>query len=122
MPNIALLVVPLLLLPACACLPAPGAQGAQDKAFAAALGRMCDVDRQAGLLGDADPLGLGAKRTAWITEHVDHPDIIELRVLLSVKDAPEQARMLRDRVKDAGLPGCALADDLARSGEGGLSP
>ena len=83
---------------------------------------MCDVDRQAGLSPDAEPLAVGAKRTAWITDNVPYPDVIELRTLMSVKGAAEQAGMLRDCARAAGLKGCALAESLARSGEGGLSP
>ena len=41
---------------------------------------------------------------------------------MSVKGAPEQACMLRDRARDLGVKDCALAESLAKTGEGGLSP
>jgi hypothetical protein len=123
MHKLAFFLVPLLALPACLMMPeAKGPSPEEARAFASALEKMCDVDRQAGLQADAEPLGVGAKRTAWITENVGNPDVIELRTLMSVKGAAEQATMLRARVKEAGLPGCALAETLARTGEGGLSP
>jgi hypothetical protein len=121
MRTLALLLVPLFPLTAC-MTPEAKSPTPEEREFAAALAKMCDVDRQAGLEGSADLLGLGPKRTAWITENVVQPDIIELRTLMSVKGAPEQAVMLRARVKDACLQGCALADSLAKTGEGGLSP
>ncbi len=115
-------MLPLIALPACFTTPAPKMSPQEERAFAAALTQMCDVDRQAGLEAGSEPLSLGPKRTAWITEHVPNPDVIELRVLMSVKDVPEQATMLRDRARDLGLKGCPLADSLAKTGEGGLSP
>lgn len=119
---LALVLLPLLALPACYTTPAPRMSPQEERAFAAALNRMCDVDRQAGLSEAGEPLALGPKRTAWITQNVDHPEIIELRVLMSVKGAPEQATMLRDRAASVGVKSCALADSLAKTGEGGLSP
>ena len=121
MRKLALFLLPLSSLIACRA-PEAKSPTAEEKEFTIALAKMCDVDRQAGLEASGDPLGLGPKRTAWITENVVHPDIIELRTLMSVKGAPEQAVMLRARVKDACLQGCALADALAKTGEGGLSP
>jgi hypothetical protein len=116
-------LIALLALSACYTTPPRCLSPQEEHAFAEALGRMCDVDRQAGLSSDAaDPLALGPKRTAWITEHVPNPEVIELRVLMSVKGAPEQATMLRDRAQALGLKSCPLADSLAKTGEGGLSP
>jgi hypothetical protein len=111
----------VLFVPAC-LVGAPKAPTADDRALAAAVARMCDVDRQAGLSADADPLAIGPKRTAWIAANVDHPDVIELRTLMSVKGAADQASMLRDRAQALGLASCPLADTLARTNEGGLSP
>ena len=66
------------------------------RAFSAAVATMCDVDRLAGLsAGGRSARRGGEARTAWITENVDNPDSIELRTLLSVKGAAEQAGMLR---------------------------
>ena len=119
-------LLPLLalasLLSACSSMPEPKAPAEDQKRFAAAVATMCDVDRLAGLTPDADPLGIGTKRTAWITEKVDNPDAIELRVLLSVKGASDQGHMLRARAKELGVERCALADTLEKTDVGGLSP
>jgi hypothetical protein len=123
MRQIILLFVPLLTLAACRSTPEARSPSTPDeRAFAAALVKMCDVDHQAGLASEGDPLGVGVKRTAWITENVGNPDVIELRTLMSVKEPAEQACMLRDRAKEMGISTCALAETLARTGEGGLSP
>ena len=105
------------------CHAAPEPQPPQPgQPFPQALTMMCDVDRLAGLTPDAEPLAVGPRRTAWISEHVDNPDAIELRTLMSVKGAAEQASMLRDRAKEAGVTRCALADTLEKTGLGGLAP
>lgn len=114
------LLVPFVLV-ACAA-PVAKAPDPSCAAFTEALTKMCDVDRLAGVTADSDPLGAGQKRTAWITAHVDNPDAIELRTLMSVKAPAEQAKMLRERGKEAGVARCALADTLEKSSEGGLSP
>ena len=49
-------------------------------------------------------------------------DAIELRVLISVKEPAEQARMLREQAKEVGLKTCALADTLEKSSGGGIAP
>jgi hypothetical protein len=112
------------VLTACASMSTsePKMPPAERHAFAAAITRMCDVDRQAGLSPDSDPLGIGSKRTAWISANVDNPNAIELRTLMSVKGASDQGCMLRDLAKDLGLSGCALAESMERTGEGGLLP
>ncbi len=117
----------LILLSACAlgaCMstPEPRAPAPAGQSFKEAISVMCDVDKLAGVDADADPLGAGVKRTAYVNAHVDNPDGIELRTLLSVKGAADQARMLRERAKEAGEARCALADTLEKSGTGGLSP
>jgi hypothetical protein len=123
MRQILLVLVPLLTLAACHGTPEAHTPTTPDeRAFATALVKMCDVDRQAGLAATGDPLGVGAKRTAWITENVGNPDVIELRTLMSVKDPADQACMLRDRAKEMGITSCALAETLARTNEGGLAP
>ena len=125
MRNLFVVVVVLALavaLSACVATPGPRAPEPPGQSFAAAVAMMCDVDRQAGLSADADPLGVGARRTAWITDKVDNPDAIELRTLLSVKGAAEQAQMLRARAKGCGVGACALADSLEKNEAGGLSP
>jgi hypothetical protein len=118
-----LFLVPFLALSACKMMPEAKCPSPEEqKAYAAALVKMCDVNRQAGLTPEGDLLGVGAKRTAWISDNVGNPEIIELRTLMSVKGAGDQATMLRERIKEAGIKGCPLADSLAQTGEGGLSP
>ena len=124
MRNFVVVVAVALAVPLAACrsTPEPRAAEAPGQSFAVAVAMMCDVDRQAGLSAEADPLGVGAKRTAWITDKVDNPDAIELRTYLSVKGAAEQARMLRARASGCGVGACALADSLEKNETGGLSP
>ncbi len=87
-----------------------------------ALITMCDVDKLAGLQGEPDSLVIGQKRTAFINQKVDNPDAIELRTLMSVKDAKTQAKMLREEAAEAKLKQCALADTLAQGELGGITP
>lgn len=112
----------LISLAACAATPAPKPPADACQPFAAAVGMICDVDRLGAIPAEADPLGAGPKRSAWIAQHVDNPDAIELRTLMSVKGAGEQAKMLREHAKEAGVARCALADALEQTGMGGLSP
>jgi hypothetical protein len=115
-------VLPLVAVAACAALPEAKTEIAPSgQTFPDAVAKICDVDRLA-RLGDDDSLELGLERSAWITEHVDHPEAIEIRVLLSVKGAGEQAEMLRAQARKVGLRSCALADSLEQRGTGGLSP
>jgi hypothetical protein len=116
------LVAVAVQLSACTSTPEPRAPEPPGQSFAAAMTVMCDVDRQAGLSAETDPLGVGAKRTAWIMDKVDNPDAIELRTLMSVKGAAEQARMLRGGAKGCGVAQCALADSLEKNDVGGISP
>ena len=116
-----LAVVPLAVA-ACTTTPVAKPPAQQGQPFAAAVGMICDVDRLGGISGESDALGAGPKRSAWLAEHVDNPDAIELRTLMSVKGAGEQAKMLREQANAAGVARCALADALEQSGIGGLSP
>ncbi len=121
----ALLALVAGALTSCVETPDPKTAAAEARSRAAladAITRMCDVDRHAGLKADADLLALGLKRSAWINEHVDNPDAIELRTRMSVKGAADQACLLRDKANEVGVTSCALADALATSGEGGLAP
>ncbi|WP_437523042.1 hypothetical protein WME79_33165 [Sorangium sp. So ce726] len=118
-------LLPLLLpafLSACSSAPEAKAPAPGGQTFPEAVAMMCDVDRRAGLDPEADPISVGQMRSAWITEHVESPDGIELRTMLSVKGAAEQGAMLREEAKKAGLARCALADSLEADGTGGLSP
>ncbi len=110
----------LLALPGCTT-PEPRAP-TQDKALAGAIQLICDVDRLAGVDADKDLLDAGARRSAYLDEHDTSPDGIELRTLLSVKGATDQAKMLRERAREVCNTGCALADTLDRTGMGGLTP
>ncbi len=83
---------------------------------------LCDVDKLAGIGNEEDPFEVGRKRTDWIRAHVENPDGIYLRTLLSVKGPTEQAVDLRQEAKEVGLARCALADDLEKRGLGGISP
>ncbi|WP_438032308.1 hypothetical protein [Sorangium sp. So ce204] len=119
------LLFPLLLLTslsACSSAPEAKAPAPGGQTFPEAVAMMCDVDTRAGLDPEADPISVGQMRSAWIGEHVESPDGIELRTMLSVKGAAEQGAMLREEAKKAGLARCALADSLEADGTGGLSP
>lgn len=83
---------------------------------------LCDVDRLAGINAEDDPLAAGRQRTEFIQSHVENPDGIYFRTMISVKGASEQAADLRAEAKEAGLSGCALADDLEKNGAGGIAP
>lgn len=87
-----------------------------------AMRALCDVDRLAGIGKEEDPFEVGRKRTDWIREHVENPDGIYLRTLISVKGPADQAVDLRAEAKEVGLGQCALADDLEKTGIGGISP
>lgn len=117
-----LALLPLTPLLACGPMPDAKAPAPTGQTFPQAVAMMCDVDKLAGTSADADPLGVGQKRSEWLGEHVENPDGIELRTLLSVKGAAEQGQMLRAKAKTVGLPACALADALEKDGAGGLSP
>ena len=91
-------------------------------AYRQAIEIICDVDRRAGLSDEEAPLEIGQKRSAWIAEHVEEPDAIYFRTMLSVKGPQEQSRMLRDEARKVGVARCALADSLQRDGTGGISP
>jgi hypothetical protein len=83
---------------------------------------ICDVDQLAGLSQDEDLLGVGQKRSEWLGAHIENPDGIYLRTVLSVKPAEEQAVELRKQAQKTGLPRCALAASIEQAGTGGLSP
>ena len=117
---LALLV--LLVLVGCASQAAPPAAPETGQSFPEALKMVCNVDALAGLSDEQDPLTIGQARTAWITEHVENPDGIELRTLVSVKGAEEQAKTIREKAKEVGIEKCPLADSIENAGAGGLSP
>ncbi len=87
-----------------------------------AMRALCDVDKLAGIAKEEDPFEVGRKRTDWIRQHVENPDGIYLRTLISVKGPTDQAADLRQEAKEVGLGQCALADDLEKTGLGGISP
>lgn len=115
-------LVALSLWAACGAPQQPAPAQPQGQSYEEAVKMMCDVDRLAALSPSDDPLGIGQQRTAWISEHVDNPDGIYLRTILSVKPAEEQAAELRNQAKKTGLARCALADSLDETGTGGISP
>lgn len=114
-----LLCLPFALLLACARTPPAEAPGPEQRET---VTRFCDVDALAHITPESEPLSVGARRTEWLTAHVDTPDGIYLRTMLSVKGAAEQAAMLREEAQRSGLAKCALADSLEAEGTGGLSP
>lgn len=115
----ALFRLPLALLVACSAAPPAASPGPEQRET---ITRFCDVDALAHIRAEDDPLTLGTRRTEWLTAHVDTPDGIYLRTLMSVKGAAEQAKMLREEAQRSGLSACALADSLEAEGAGGLSP
>jgi len=99
---------------------APAPEGGQS--YAQALEAMCDVDRRAGLSSEEDPITIGQRRSAWIADHVENPDGIYLRTMISVKGPEEQAVAMRAEARKVGIGRCALADAIERDGAGGISP
>lgn len=93
----------------------------QGQSYADALKVICDVDKRGAVATD-DPFEASRKRTEIIQAQVENPDAIYLRTMLSVKGAAEQGAELRKEAIDAGLKECALADDLEKTGIGGLAP
>ena len=114
----------LLLLALPACAPARPAKPPEPagQTYLQALEIMCDVDRLAGLSAAKEPLAIGGQRTAWLAEKVENPDGIEIKTMLSVKGAADQAHILREAAKIAGIDRCSLADALEKEGMGGISP
>jgi hypothetical protein len=114
---------PLTLCAACASsAPPPDAPPPGRQTFADAVKMICDVDQLAGLSPEEDVLVIGQKRSQWIEGHVEHPDGIYLRTVLSVKPAEEQAAEMRSQAQKVGLARCTLADSIAATGTGALSP
>lgn len=91
------------------------------QSYAEALRVMCDVDK-VGSIAEDDPFEAGRKRGEVISANVLNGDAIYFRTMLSVKGAAEQAADLRKEAKDCGIDRCALADNLEKTGAGGLSP
>jgi hypothetical protein len=113
----------LVALLALGCAPQPAENVAeQGQTFAQAMKLFCDVDGLAALSPDDDPIAIGQKRTAWITDKVENPDGIYLRTMLSVQPASDQAAELRKQAAKVGIAKCALADSVEKDGGGGLSP
>jgi len=83
---------------------------------------MCEVDARAGLSAEEDPLAIGQKRTAWLGDHIDNPDGIEFRTLVSVKGPEDQAKMIRAKAAELGMKECPLADSIEATSAGGISP
>jgi hypothetical protein len=101
--------------------PEPKEPEPSGQTYAEALRVMCDVDELGGISSD-DPFEAARKRTEIIQAKVENGDAIYLRTMLSVKGAAEQATELRSEAKEAGIGQCALADDLEKTGAGGIAP
>jgi len=103
-------------------IPPPKDPDLGGQSYPEALRAFCEVDKLAGIAGDEDIFEVGRKRTDWLRAHVENPDGIYLRTIISVKGPAEQAADLREEAKDHGLASCALADNLEKTGVGGISP
>jgi hypothetical protein len=104
------------LLPSSCGPRAPAAQEPEyrGQSHAAAMSLICDVDRLAGLSAELDPIEIGQRRHDWLSERVKNPDAIYFRVVMRTKSGPEQAAMLRNEARVAGLRRCPLADSVER--------
>ena len=71
---------------------------------------ICEVDTLAQIAAPDDPVSVDVDRFAWLEEHVDNPEGIYLRTVLSVKTPKDRACLLHDAVREVGLARCALAD------------
>ncbi len=105
----------LLLLVGCSSGTArpPATEPTGGQTYAEAISLLCQVDARAGLSGTEDPIELGQKRHAWLSERIKNPDGIYFYTLWRVKPPREQADTLRHEAKEAGLGACALAESLA---------
>ena len=113
-----------IVLAACGASQEPQPQAAPQngQTFADAVKLMCEVDQRAGLTAEEDPLAIGQQRSAWLADHIDNPDGIEFRTLVSVKGPEEQAQMIRAKAKEVGVEKCPLADSIEATSVGGISP
>ncbi|MFO0590431.1 MAG: hypothetical protein U0441_23005 [Polyangiaceae bacterium] len=110
-------------LAACAyTAPPPTDPEFRGQTYPQAMDAFCNVDRLAGVAKDEDAFEAGRKRNEWIRANVENPDGIYLRTILSTKGPVDQAKDLRDEAKDVGLTTCALADELEKTGMGGIAP
>lgn len=103
-------------------IPPPKEPEIGGQSYPEAIQAFCEVDKLAGIAADEDPFEVGRKRTEWLRAHVENPDGIYLRTVISVKGPADQAVDLREEAKEHGLARCALADDLEKTGLGGISP
>ncbi len=105
------------------CAPArpaePPSLGASGQTYRQAIETICNVDALASLSIADDPLGADVQRFAWLEEHVDNPEGIYLRTVLSVKTPPDRSGLLREAAQVVGLGSCALADSEAKRGSDG---
>jgi hypothetical protein len=115
----------IVLAMGCGASQAPEPEAAPQntgQTFADAVKLMCEVDQRAGLTAEEDPLAIGQQRTTWLADHIENPDGIEFRTIVSVKGPEEQAQMIRAKAKQIGMEKCALADSIEATSTGGLSP
>ena len=120
-PVVALSLSPLVV--ACAyTAPPPTDPEFRGQTYPQAMAAFCDVDKLAGVNKEDDPFEVGRQRTEWIRANVENPDGIYLRTILSTKGPADQAKDLREEAKEVGLNTCALADDLEKTGMGGIAP
>lgn len=104
----------LVLLTACSPVsyrvpppaPAPGPSG---QSYCDAVEVICDVDVRAGVAYD-DVVMVDQARFAYLEAHIDNPQGVYLRTILSASTSTERAQILVDAQREAGLARCALAE------------
>lgn len=104
------------------CAAAPPPPVPEGQSYKEAIDIICHVDELAGIDPAGDPLSLGSARTSYVNEHVENPEGIYFRTLISVKGAKDQAEAIREEASGQGLTKCPLAEQLAQADIGGLSP
>lgn len=109
------LLLVLVAMSGIACAPPrpaepPPSVGLSGQTYKQAVETICAVDTLAQIAAPDDPVSVDVDRFAWLEEHVDNPEGIYLRTVLSVKTPKDRACLLRDAVREVGLPRCALAD------------
>jgi hypothetical protein len=109
-------VRPFLLLTLAACAPpsyrvpppapVPGPSG---QTYCQAVEVICDVDRRAGV-DPADVVAADQQRFGYLEAHVDNPEGVYLRTILSASTPAERAVIMRDAQREAGLAACSYAE------------
>ena len=109
----------VLLLTACSAQPAqqPTTDG---QSYTQAIDTICRVDELAKLDPEQDVLGVDTQRFEYLGDHVDNPDGIFFRTVLSVKPPQERATMLLHEADVAKVEHCPLAAFYQTDADQGL--